>query len=76
MTGTELATALHQLRPELPIVLMTGYSGSMRAHRLEAAGIREVIHKPLSSARLADCLARHMSGAGTGDGGRSKLEKG
>jgi hypothetical protein len=55
---------------------MTGYSGSMHAHRLEAAGIREVIHKPLSSARLADCLARHMSGAGIDDGGRSKVEKG
>src|SRR5205085_9242074 len=29
MTGTELATVLHHLRPELPIVLMTGYSGPL-----------------------------------------------
>jgi signal transduction histidine kinase/AmiR/NasT family two-component response regulator len=76
MTGTELATALHRLRPELPIVLMTGYSGPMHAHRLEAAGVREVINKPLSSARLADCLARHLSGANGSDRGRSKVEKG
>lgn len=60
LTGTELATAMHQLRPELPIILMTGYSGPMQTRRLETAGIREVINKPLSSARLADCLARHL----------------
>jgi CheY-like chemotaxis protein len=71
MTGTELATALHQLQPELPIVLMTGYSGPMHAHRLEAAGIREVINKPLLSARLADCLARHLSGTSVSEGGKA-----
>jgi CheY-like chemotaxis protein len=67
MTGTELAMVLHQLRPDLPIILMTGYSRPLHADRLEAAGIREVINKPLSSARLASCLARHLSSA-RGDG--------
>ena len=61
MTGTELAEALHRLRPELPIILMTGYGGPIHTYRLKAAGIREVINKPLSSARLADCLSRHLS---------------
>jgi CheY-like chemotaxis protein len=68
MTGTELAIALHQLRPELPILLMTAYSGTIHADRLRAAGIREVINKPLLSARLGDCLARHLSRT-NGDGG-------
>jgi signal transduction histidine kinase/ActR/RegA family two-component response regulator len=61
MTGTELAAALHQLRPELPVVLMTGYSGSLQASQLQAAGICEVINKPVSSGSLADCIARHLS---------------
>jgi signal transduction histidine kinase/AmiR/NasT family two-component response regulator len=61
MTGTELAEALHQLRPELPIILMTGYGGPVHMHRLKAAGVLEVLTKPLSSARLSECLSRHLS---------------
>jgi signal transduction histidine kinase/CheY-like chemotaxis protein len=61
MTGTELAAALHEIRPELPIILMTGHGGRLQAHRLQAAGIREVLRKPLLSAAIAFCLARHLS---------------
>jgi CheY-like chemotaxis protein len=59
MTGTELATALHEIRPDLPVFLMTG--GPIRTHRLQAAGVREVLKKPLLSATIAECLARHLS---------------
>jgi signal transduction histidine kinase/ActR/RegA family two-component response regulator len=62
MTGTELATALHQIRPDLPIVLMTGYVGPVQSHALETAGIHEVLKKPLLSSPLANCLARHLPG--------------
>jgi CheY-like chemotaxis protein len=72
MTGTELAIAFHQLRPELPVILMTAYSGTIDADRLRAAGIREVINKPLSPTRLADCLARHLSRAN--DDRRERLD--
>jgi signal transduction histidine kinase/ActR/RegA family two-component response regulator len=61
MTGTELATALHRSRPDLPIVLMTGYVGRADTNRLATAGIRQVLKKPLLSNPLADCLARHLS---------------
>ena len=60
-TGSELAVAIHEIRPDLPIVLMTGYRSAVPAHRLTEAGIREVLAKPLRSASLADCLARHLS---------------
>jgi signal transduction histidine kinase len=61
MTGTELAGRLHRVRPELPIVLMTGYGGPVPWHRLHTAGIRDVIKKPLLSTPLANCLARHLA---------------
>jgi CheY-like chemotaxis protein len=61
MTGTELAIALHQLRPDLPIILMTGYTGSISSQRLKAADIRDVLNKPLLSAPISFCLARHLS---------------
>jgi signal transduction histidine kinase len=60
MTGTELAGAMHQLRPDLPIVLMTGHIGHAENDRARPAGIREVIKKPLLSAAIAQCLARHL----------------
>jgi signal transduction histidine kinase/ActR/RegA family two-component response regulator len=60
MTGTELATALHQVRPDLPIVLMTGHVGPTQSGALAAAGIREVLKKPLLSGALASCLSRYL----------------
>jgi CheY-like chemotaxis protein len=60
MTGTELARAMHQLRPDLPIVLMTGYAGPVPTDRIRDSGIREVVRKPLLSATIAQCLARHL----------------
>jgi len=60
MTGTELAMAMHEIRPELPIVLMTGHRPPVRAIPREATGIREVIRKPLLSADLASAVARYV----------------
>jgi len=60
MTGTELASALHEIRPDLPIILMTGYGGTVEARASRAAGIREVLKKPLLTADLAKGLARHL----------------
>ena len=61
MTGTELATALHEIRPEVPIILMTGHGGRVDAREVRAVGIREVLKKPLLSADLAQGLARHLA---------------
>lgn len=60
MTGTELAVALHRIRPELPVVLMTGHSGETRSHRLRAARICDILKKPLLSRDIAESLARHL----------------
>jgi signal transduction histidine kinase/ActR/RegA family two-component response regulator len=61
MTGTELATALHEVRPDLPIILMTGHGGRVDAREARAVGVREVLKKPLLCADLARGLARHLA---------------
>ncbi|MDK1374121.1 MULTISPECIES: two-component system VirA-like sensor kinase [unclassified Sinorhizobium] len=61
MTGTEFADAIRALRPDIPIVLMTGYTHTLRPDRLQATGISEVLKKPLLSRALADCLARQLA---------------
>ena len=61
MTGCDLALALHAIRPDVPIVLMIGYAGHVGSQRLQAAGIRDVLNKPLRPAPISFCLARHLS---------------
>jgi CheY-like chemotaxis protein len=60
MTGTELAEAVHETRPDLPIVLMTGYTGPVEVEQVRAAGVSEVLKKPLLSAAIGQCLARRL----------------
>lgn len=60
ITGIEFSGRLHKIRPDLPVVLMTGYGRQLRSRQLTAAGISEVIKKPLLSAAVAQCLARHL----------------
>jgi PAS domain S-box-containing protein len=63
LTGTELARALRRHRADLPIVLMSGYSGPMLTERALAAGITEVLKKPVQSRDIAAALARALKRA-------------
>jgi PAS domain S-box-containing protein len=58
LVGTELAQKIRRLRPNIPIILMTGYEGTQLANRAEAIGLSEVLRKPLHRRDLADSLAR------------------
>jgi PAS domain S-box-containing protein len=58
MLGTELAEAIRRLRPDIPIILMTGYGGTQLANRAAEVGLSEVLRKPLHRRDLADSLAR------------------
>ena len=64
LTGTRLARRLHQLRPELPILLATGYSGPILLEQARPMGIREILKKPLQSRELAESIARHLHSSG------------
>jgi len=57
MTGTELAAALHAIRPDLPVLLMTGYGGPVESERPD---VREILRKPLLSADIARAIARQL----------------
>ena len=58
LVGTDLAREIHLLRPAIPIVLMSGYSGVQLHERARAVGIREILRKPLQSRDIAECLGR------------------
>ena len=46
LTGMEFATQLLKIRPDLPIILTTGYSPYLTNERVHAAGIRDLLLKP------------------------------
>lgn len=56
MTGDELATAILSIRPEMPIILCTGYSRRMSVQKAKEIGIRAFIMKPLAQQDLANTV--------------------
>jgi nitrogen-specific signal transduction histidine kinase/ActR/RegA family two-component response regulator len=58
LTGTDLARQIHGLRPEVPIILVSGYGGPQLTARATANGVSAVLRKPLRSGELAETLAR------------------
>ena len=47
MTGEALSRALLHIRPDVPIILCTGFSHSMTLEKAKAMGIRAFLLKPL-----------------------------
>jgi nitrogen-specific signal transduction histidine kinase/ActR/RegA family two-component response regulator len=47
LTGMELAKQMMSVRPDLPIILCTGYSASVDEGRVKEAGLSALIFKPL-----------------------------
>jgi PAS domain S-box-containing protein len=60
LVGTELAREIRLLRSDVPIILMSGHGGAPLAQRAQAIGVREVLHKPLQRADLAESLVRAL----------------
>ncbi|HUL68487.1 MAG TPA: PAS domain-containing protein [Burkholderiaceae bacterium] len=57
MTGSELALEIRKIRPDIPIVLMTGYVTTALSSRARDAGVVEVLNKPLVRRDIARSLA-------------------
>jgi len=60
LTGTELAREIRQLRPEISIILMSGYGGAQLTERAQAAGVIDVLRKPLIRRDIAEPVARAL----------------
>jgi CheY-like chemotaxis protein len=58
ISGTQLARALRRRRADLPIVLVSGYTGPILSERALAAGVTEILKKPVQSRDIASALAR------------------
>jgi CheY-like chemotaxis protein len=60
MTGMRLSEEVLRLRPDLPIILCTGYSETVDAAGARALGIREFMMKPYSVREMAETVRRAL----------------
>ncbi len=64
LTGTQLALRVKALRPELPVVIASGYGGPELRKRARDAGVAQVVDKPYESHTIAQALAAALDSAG------------
>jgi PAS domain S-box-containing protein len=58
MAGETFVRAVRRIRPDIPIILCTGYSSSIDADKVRAQGIEAFLMKPLSIDTLAPTIQR------------------
>ncbi|HRE14551.1 MAG TPA: response regulator, partial [Usitatibacteraceae bacterium] len=58
LTGTQLAVALREVKPGIPIVIASGYGGAGFETRAHAAGVNRVLKKPYRMQDIGDALRR------------------
>jgi CheY-like chemotaxis protein len=52
LTGLELARELHAIRPDVPVILYTGYGEHIAEDELRSAHVRALARKPVEPAEL------------------------
>jgi len=62
ITGAELSKKLLKIRPDLPIILCTGYSSLIDKVRSQTIGIREYAMKPVNKHVLAGLIRKVLDG--------------
>ncbi|MBU0673929.1 MAG: response regulator [Proteobacteria bacterium] len=56
MTGVQLTEKLLEIRPDIPIIICTGYSDQLNEQKTRALGIRKYLMKPVSRDGLASAI--------------------
>nr|WP_319392559.1 ATP-binding protein [uncultured Desulfobacter sp.] len=56
MTGADIARRMIQVRPDIPILLCTGYSDTIDEETAKSIGIKEFAYKPISMERLSKLI--------------------
>ena len=59
MTGDQLAAEIIKIRPDMPIILCTGYSKNISEDKAKGMGIRALAMKPVVANQLAN-IVRHV----------------
>ena len=61
MIGTDLARQMRQLRADVPVVLISGYTGPVLTQQALSAGIDHILTKPLDLRQIAEAMSNVLS---------------
>ena len=64
LTGSELALKLAKIRPDIPIILCTGFSHEITAEKSKEMGIKEFLLKPILREVMAETVRRVLDEKG------------
>ncbi len=62
LTGAELSRRMMQIRPDIPIILCTGYSSLISEEKAKSMGIKEFALKPLAKKDIAGLIRKVLDG--------------
>ena len=65
MTGVDLARRMLQIRPQLPIILCTGFSTQVSEEKVKAIGISAFALKPLTKRDIAELIRKVLAEKGS-----------
>ena len=60
MTGVELAGEIMHIRPDIPVILCTGFSEAITPEKAKAKGLKEFIMKPVVKNQIAEAIRRAL----------------
>ena len=63
ISGLDMSRKILEVRPEIPIVICTGFSDRLTKNKIKKFGIREVLYKPFKMAEIAKIIRRVMKGS-------------
>ncbi len=62
LTGAELSQAIMQIKPDMPVILCTGFSSVISEEAALAMGIKKYIRKPVHRKMLAQVIRKVLNG--------------
>jgi CheY-like chemotaxis protein len=70
MSGLEVAREVARIRPELPVVVTSGYITEELRAKAPGAGVRQLVYKPNSAEELCEVVRRLMDAGQAGSSAR------
>jgi two-component system cell cycle sensor histidine kinase/response regulator CckA len=75
LTGDRLAIELLRIRPDIPIVVCTGYSERILEEKARAIGIKALVNKPVTMAQMARAIRKALTAGKAGEERGSQSEE-
>lgn len=63
MTGDQFAKKLMEIKPDIPIIICTGFSVKINKSKAESIGIKGLLMKPVVMSKLANMIRKVMDEA-------------